>query len=56
VHIIIAVLAVLWYIGRLDGYLPRPVKSTSVMGTYAPAYKASTGTPDANAPARAPKP
>ena len=28
-----------WYVGRLDGYLPGFMKSVSVMGKYAPAYK-----------------
>lgn len=50
VLVIIAALALLWYLGHLDRYLPGPVKSTSVMGTYAPAYKATVEVPDANSP------
>ncbi len=33
----VLVLAVGWYAGRLDHYLPAPVKSTTVLGSYAPA-------------------
>jgi hypothetical protein len=35
----ILVLAFCWYTGKLDKYLPGRIKSTSVMGTNAPAYK-----------------
>jgi hypothetical protein len=28
-----------WYVGRLDNYLPKTIRSTSVLGEYAPAYK-----------------
>ena len=45
----IVLLAVLWYIGRLDDYLPGSVKSTSVLGTNAPAY-----TPPPLSPTNAP--
>jgi hypothetical protein len=31
-------LAIAWYLGKLDVYLPGPVKSTSVLGDIAPAY------------------
>ena len=34
----IVVLAICWYLGNLDGALPGPAKSTSVLGTNAPAY------------------
>jgi hypothetical protein len=34
----ILVLAVCWYLGKLDGALPGPAKSTSVLGTSAPSY------------------
>jgi hypothetical protein len=33
------ILAGTWYVGRLDGYLPGFMKSTTVMGKSAPAYK-----------------
>lgn len=42
--------ALLWYLGHLDKVLPGQ-KSASLMGTYAPAYKASRVVRDANAPA-----
>lgn len=29
-----------WYVGRLDRFLPEVARSTSVLGTWAPAYKA----------------
>jgi hypothetical protein len=41
----IVVLALCWYLGKLDGALPGPVKSTSVLGTYAPAYVPPPGPP-----------
>jgi len=37
--IVLLVLAGTWYVGRLDGYLPTSVKSVSVLGKHAPAYK-----------------
>ncbi len=40
VVVVLLVLAALWYWGRLDGYLPGKVKSVTVLGTNAPAYKA----------------
>jgi Na+/melibiose symporter-like transporter len=36
--LIVFLLALCWYLGRLDKYLPGRIKSTSVMGTNAPAY------------------
>ena len=39
-----------WYVGALDSKLPGPIKSTRVMGTNAPAYKAEPA-PTAPAPA-----
>jgi hypothetical protein len=30
--------ALLWFIGKFDNYLPRPAKSTTILGTNAPAY------------------
>jgi hypothetical protein len=34
-----------WYLGRLDGYLPKPARSTSVLGANAPAARAEAATP-----------
>jgi hypothetical protein len=34
--ILLVGLGVAWYVGRLDGFLPGPAKSTSVLGRYAP--------------------
>lgn len=36
----LVVLAGTWYIGRLDQYLPSSIRSVTVLGTSAPAYKA----------------
>lgn len=41
-----------WYLGKLDRVLPAKVKSTTVMGTNAPAYKAPP--PVTNTPPPAP--
>ncbi|HEY5945144.1 MAG TPA: hypothetical protein VIV40_06620, partial [Kofleriaceae bacterium] len=35
----VLLLAGTWYVGRLDGYLPNSVRSTTVLGESAPAYK-----------------
>jgi hypothetical protein len=35
--VIVLALAIAWYLGRLDAYLPHPVRSTSVLGDLAPA-------------------
>ncbi len=42
--VIVAVLAIAvsWYLGKLDGYLPGPAKSITILGTNAPAYVAPT--------------
>ncbi|MEI8290329.1 MAG: hypothetical protein WCH99_12735 [Verrucomicrobiota bacterium] len=40
-------LALGWYLGKLDGSLPQKFKSTSVLGTGAPAYVAPAITPPA---------
>jgi hypothetical protein len=53
----IVVLAICWYLGKLDGALPGPAKSTSVLGTSAPAYvppsvPASSNVPSPAAPAK----
>ncbi len=36
--IVIALLGLGWYLGKLDGVLPGQIKSTTVLGTNAPAY------------------
>ena len=36
--VVVVVLAICWYLGSLDRILPSPAKSTSVLGTNAPAY------------------
>ena len=51
----ILVLAICWYLGKLDGALPGSVRSTSVLGTNAPAY-APPPTPAVSAPPPAPAP
>jgi hypothetical protein len=56
---IVIVLAVMWYLGKLDRLLPGPAQSTSVMGKLAPAYVAppeAPGAPAAPAAPAAPKP
>ncbi len=61
----ILVLAVTWYLGKLDHYLPGFAKSTEVMGKHAPGYdatkheeekKADEKKPEAAAPAPEAKP
>jgi hypothetical protein len=47
---VILVLALSWYLGKLDGALPGPVKSTSVLGAYAPAYVPPPAPPSNNVP------
>ena len=39
----IVILAISWYLGNLDGVLPGPAKSTSVLGKSAPAYAPPPG-------------
>jgi hypothetical protein len=52
---VIVALAICWYLGKLDGVLPGPAKSTSVLGTSAPAYVPPQGATINNAsPAAAP--
>jgi hypothetical protein len=41
----------LWYIGKMDGYLPGSMKSISVLGTNAPAYKPAAAAVPPTAPA-----
>jgi hypothetical protein len=47
---VIVVLAICWYLGKLDGALPGPAKSTSVLGTSAPAYVPPQGLTITNMP------
>jgi len=49
--LIVVVLALAWLFGRLDGYLPGPLRSTSVLGPLAPAWvaPAPAGAPDPTA-------
>lgn len=42
---VMLVLAGTWYVGRLDQYLPTSIRSVTVLGTSAPAYKAPTPAP-----------
>jgi hypothetical protein len=44
---VLVVLAGTWYVGRLDSYLPASIRSTTVLGENAPAYKkpATTSAP-----------
>lgn len=37
--IVLVILAGTWYVGRLDRFLPESMRSTSVLGSHAPAYK-----------------
>jgi hypothetical protein len=46
--VVVLLLAFAWFFGKLDGYLPRPLRSTSILGDLAPAY--------ADVPAEAPPP
>jgi hypothetical protein len=43
--LVIVVLAFLWYRGSLDSSLPGSIKSTTLLGTNAPAYKPSSASP-----------
>jgi hypothetical protein len=54
--LIIVLLALAWLFGRLDGYLPGPLRSTSVLGPLAPAWvaPAPAGAPDPTAAAPTP--
>lgn len=54
--IVVLVLAGSWYVGKLDSYLPEKVKSVSVLGKSAPAYKAPPAAPAEASPAPAPAP
>jgi hypothetical protein len=54
---VVLALAIAWYLGKLDRYLPAPARSTSVMGDIAPARAEVPATPPTapTAPAPAPK-
>ena len=52
----IVVLAICWYLGKLDRALPGPAKSTSVLGTSAPAYVPPQGLTITNLPPAAAPP
>jgi hypothetical protein len=52
----ILVLVICWYLGKLDGALPGPAKSTSVLGTSAPAYMPPQGLAITNLPPAATAP
>jgi hypothetical protein len=52
--LVILVVALCWYKGKLDGNLPTRLKSTSVMGTNAPAWTPTTNAPAATPPPAAP--
>jgi hypothetical protein len=43
--VILVVLAGTWYVGRLDSYLPNSIRSVTVLGENAPAYKKATSAP-----------
>jgi hypothetical protein len=43
-------LGLLWYFGKLDGVVPPKLRSTTVLGTNAPAYKAPEGLMVTNMP------
>ena len=48
---IVLLLALSWYAGKLDSYLPGTAKSVSVLGTNAPAYKPAPVKPEQPPPA-----
>ncbi len=45
--VVVLLLALLWYLGKLDRVLPGPAKSTSVLGANAPAYVPPPAVPSA---------
>lgn len=47
----IVLVAILWYFGKTDSMLPPKVRSTTVLGTNAPAYKAPEAITITNVPA-----
>jgi hypothetical protein len=52
--IVLLILAGTWFIGRLDAYLPESIRSVTVLGKSAPAYKPAAATPPSGAGAAAP--
>jgi hypothetical protein len=54
--LVILGLALGWYLGKLDAYLPAGGKSTTVLGVNAPGYVAPEAAPAAAAPAAAEAP
>jgi hypothetical protein len=48
--IVLLLLALSWYLGKLDDYLPGSLKSTTQLGTNAPAYKPAKAEAAAAAP------
>jgi hypothetical protein len=52
--LILLIAAGTWYIGRFDSYLPDSIRSTSVLGKHAPAYKPAAATPPSGAGAAPP--
>jgi len=42
---IVIALAIAWYLGKLDRYLPEAVRSTTALGAAAPAAVAGTTAP-----------
>ena len=54
--LVILGLALGWYLGKLDAYLPAGGKSTTVLGVNAPGYVAPAAAPAAAAPAAAEAP
>ena len=53
---IVVVLAVSWYVGKLDRFLPQVLRSTAVLGASAPAYTPLPSPTAAAPPAAAAKP
>ena len=50
---ILMLLGVLWYLGKLNSFLPESITSNSVMGTNAPGYKTpALGTTNTSLPAK----
>jgi hypothetical protein len=54
--IVLLILAGTWYVGRLDRYLPDSIRSVSVLGKHAPAYKPVPADPAVSLPSPAPAP
>lgn len=50
--LVLLALGLSWYLGKLDRYLPGQVRSTTVLGTNAPAFKAVPGAEQPAAPVK----